>query len=202
MLQKLNLVSAHKAEYAQPKAPALLHIGPGQYLAVDGEGDPNGPAFQDAVGALYSVAYTIKMRKKRDGTDYAVAPLEGLWPASAGLAPELAQPKAGWRWTALIRTPDFIEAEDLERAVAELERKKKGGPALGRVRLERLEEGDCVQMLHVGPYAAEAATVAAMHAFAAAHGRTLRGRHHEIYLSDPRRTAPERMKTILRQPVA
>ncbi len=202
MLQKLNLVQAHRDEYAQPTAPTLVHVGPAQYLAVDGEGDPNGPGFQEAVGALYGAAYTIKMRKKRDGTDYAVAPLEGLWPPSAGLAPGLAEAKAGWSWTALIRTPDFVEAEDLERAVAELERKKKGGPALRRVRLQRIEEGDCVQMLHVGPYATEPATVAAMHAFAQAQGRELRGRHHEIYLSDPRRTAPERLKTILRQPVA
>ncbi len=202
MLQKLNLVTAHKAEYAQPRVPTLVHIGSAQYLAVDGAGDPNGPGFQEAVGALYAVAYTIKMRKKRDGTDYAVAPLEGLWWAADLTKVVPGRPAPDWRWTALIRTPDFVEAEDLEHAVAELERKKKGGPALGRVRLERLEEGDCVQMLHIGPYAAETATVATMHAFVAAQGRTLRGRHHEIYLSDPRRTAPERMKTILRQPVA
>ncbi len=202
MLQKLNLVQAHKADYVQPRAPALVHIGPARYLAVDGAGDPNGPGFEEAVGALYGVAYTIKMRKKRDGTDYAVAPLEGLWWAADLTKVVPGRPDPEWRWTALIRTPDFVEAEDLERAVAELERKKKGGPALQRVRLERLEEGDCVQMLHVGPYATEPATVAAMHAFAAAQGRELRGRHHEIYLSDPRRTAPERMKTILRQPLA
>ncbi len=201
MLQKLNLVKAHKAEYVTPLEPRLVHVGPAQYLAVDGEGNPNGPGFQEAVGALYGVAYTIKMRKKREGTEYAVAPLEGLWWASDLTKVVPGQPAADWRWTALIRTPDFIEDEDLALAVAELQRKKKGGPALARVRLERLEEGDCVQMLHVGPYATEPSTVSAMHEFAAAQGRELRGRHHEIYMSDPRRTPPERLKTILRQPV-
>ncbi len=202
MLQKLNLVKAHKAEYVTPLEPTIVHIGPAQYLAVDGEGNPNGPGFQDAVGALYGVAYTIKMRKKREGTEYAVAPLEGLWWTSDLTKVVPGQPAADWRWTALIRTPDFIEDEDLALAVAELARKKRGGPALARVRLERLEEGDCVQMLHVGPYATEPSTVSAMHTFAAAQGRELRGRHHEIYMSDPRRTPPERLKTILRQPLA
>ncbi|HEX9108433.1 MAG TPA: GyrI-like domain-containing protein, partial [Longimicrobiales bacterium] len=104
------------------------------------------------------------------------------------------------RWTALIRTPDFVTDEDLQSAVAELKRKGKG-PAVERVRLQRLEEGECVQVLHVGPYSAEPPTIEALHAFAAQQGRTLSGRHHEIYLSDPRRVPPERLKTILRQPV-
>ncbi len=202
MLQKLNLVKAHKAEYVTPLTPTLVHVGPALYLAVDGEGNPNGPGFEEAVGALYGVAYTIKMRKKREGTEYAVAPLEGLWWAADLTKVVPGKPDPSWRWTALIRTPDFIADEDLELAQAELEWKKKGGPALRCVRLERLEEGDCVQMLHVGPYATEPATGSAMHGFAAAQGRTLRGRHHEIYMSDPRRTPPERLKTILRQPVS
>ena len=197
MSEKLNLVQAHRAEYATPKSPALVRVEPAQYLAFDSEGDPNGPGFAEAIGALYGVAFTIKMRKKREGADYTVAPLEALWSVPDVTAGE---PGATWRWTALIRTPDFITGTDLETAFAELERKGKG-PAVRRVRLEQLDEGDCVQVLHVGPYSAEKRTIEAMHAFAAAQGRPLRGRHHEIYISDPRRVLPERLKTILRQPV-
>jgi len=198
---KLDVVKAHKAEYATPKAPALVTVAPAQYLAIDGEGDPNGPVFAEAIGALYGMAYTIKMRKKGEGSDYTVAPLEALWWPSQATGAFPVKPDPGWRWTALIRTPDFISAADVELAAAELERKGKG-TAARRVRLQPLGEGECVQMLHVGPYSAEPATVAAMHAFAAAQGRELRGRHHEIYLSDPRRVPPERLRTILRQPVA
>ncbi len=114
----------------------------------------------------------------------------------------MTTPRGEWRWRALIRTPDFIAAPDVESAVAELERKGKAGGAVRRVQLQRLEEGECVQMLHVGPYASESTTIAAMHAFAAASGRKVCGHHHEIYLSDPRRVPPERIKTILRQPLA
>ncbi len=152
MLQKLNLVQAHKAEYAQPTAPALVHVGPGLYLAIDGEGDPNGPGFQEAVGALYPVAWTLKMRKKRDGTDYAVAPLEGLWSNTAAGALELDRPRDDWRWTALIRTPDFITDEDLAQAVVELERKQAGGRAISASEVRRrLREDDFEGMAALAP---------------------------------------------------
>ena len=140
------------------------------------------------------------MRRKREGSDYTVAPLEALWWPSPATGAFPVKPDPSWRWTALIRTPELVGPADLETAAAELERKGKGGAA-ARVRLQALDEGECVQMLHVGPYSTEPATVEAMHAFAAARGRELRGRHHEIYLSDPRRVPPERLKTILRQPV-
>jgi hypothetical protein len=202
MPEKLDLFKAHKAEYAMPGAPALVTVGPATYLAIDGAGDPNGPAFAEAMGALYGMAWTIKMTKKfGEGVEYKVAPLEGLWWRASGQPIAAGMPADDWRWTALIRTPEFITPADLQRAVAELERKGKA-PGAERVRLEQLEEGDCVQVLHVGPYSAETATIAAMHAFAAAQGRELRGRHHEIYLSDPRRVPPERLRTIIRQPVA
>lgn len=199
MSARLDLMKLHKAEYATPKTPAFVNVARGKYLACDGEGAPNGPSFAEAVGALYGVAYTIKMRKKREGSDYGVAPLEALW-WSADPGKPMPDAPADWRWKAVIRLPDFITLVDLELAVAELERKGRG-EAARRVLLEELEEGDCVQMLHVGPYSAEPATIEAMNGFVAAHGRTLRGRHHEIYLSDPRRVPPERLRTILRLPV-
>lgn len=202
MPEKLDLFKAHKAEYAMPKQPAMVTIGPATYLAIDGEGDPNGPGFAEAMGGLYAMAWTIKMTKKfGEGVEYKVAPLEGLWWRAGGEPIQGGGPAADWRWTALVRTPDFITEADLQHARAETARKGKS-PAAQRVRLELLEEGDCVQVLHVGPYSAETATIEAMHAFAAAQGRTLRGRHHEIYLSDPRRVPPERLRTIIRQPVA
>ncbi len=199
---KLDLFKAHKGDYAMPKTPALVHVGPATYLAIDGAGDPNGPGFAEALGALYGMAWTIKMTKKfGEGVEYKVAPLEALWWRASGQPVTAGMPAEDWRWTALIRTPDFITPQDLERAVAELKKKGKA-PGAERVRLERLEEGDCVQLLHVGPYAAETPNIEAMHAFAAAQGRALRGRHHEIYLSDPRRVPPERLRTIIRQPLA
>jgi hypothetical protein len=200
MTAKLDVFKANRAEYATPRSPVLLRVAPAQYLAFDGEGDPNGPAFAEAIGALYSMAYTIKMRKKREGADYKVAPLEGLWWSGEG--DEFPPPAPGdWHWTALIRTPELVGPGDLETAASELERKGKGG-AVRRVRLERLEEGECVQVLHVGPYSAELPTIAAMKEFARSRGLHRRGHHHEIYLSDPRRVPPERLRTILRQPVA
>ncbi len=202
MPAKLDLFQQHKADYAMPKTPALVTVGPATYLAIDGAGDPNGPGFAEAVGALYGMAWTIKMRKKFDeGVEYKVAPLEALWWRAGGDPIVAGGPAPDWRWTALIRTPEFICVGDLETAAAELKRKGKA-PGAERVRLELLAEGDCVQVLHIGPYSAETATIEAMHAFAAAQGRTLRGRHHEIYLSDPRRVPPERLRTIIRQPVA
>ena len=202
MPEKLDLFKAHKAEYAMPKQPALVTLGPATYLAIDGEGDPNGPGFAEAMGGLYAIAWTIKMTKKfGEAVEYKVAPLEGLWWRAGGEPIQGGGPAADWRWTALVRTPDFITEADLQHASAETARKGKS-PAAQRVRLEVLEEGDCVQVLHVGPYSAETATIEAMHGFAAAQGRTLRGRHHEIYLSDPRRVPPERLRTIIRQPVA
>lgn len=201
MPAKLDIVKANKADYSQPRKPVLLTVAAAQYLAYDGEGDPNGPGFAEGIGALYGVAWTIKMRKKKEGAEYTVAPLEGLWWTPDQSPLTVGSPKASFRWTALIRTPDFITAADVEAAVSELLRKGKP-ESVRRVRLERLEEGECVQVLHVGPYSAEAPTIEGLHAFAAAQGRELRGRHHEIYMSDPRRVPPERLKTIIRQPVS
>ena len=169
-------------------------------MAISGQGAPGGEQFTASIGALYGMAFTIKMTRKFAGQqDYSVCKLEGQWwsePASdfGKLPPDQ------WLWRLLIRTPDFIKEEDLRRAVAVLLKRGKGED-VKRVRLESLAEGLCVQMLHVGPYNKEHETIALMSAFAQKKELEFSGKHHEIYLSDPRRVPPERLKTILRHPV-
>jgi len=197
---KLDLFRVHKADYVAKKQPVLVTPASGQYLLVEGRGSPTDACFADRLGALYSMAFTIKMTRKFDGLgDYAVAKLESRYPnldVNAGALPPMEE----WDWELFIRTPDEVTAADLEKALAALRKRKKEGDA-ALVRLERIEEGECVQMLHVGPYEAEAATIAAMRESAESQGRRFVGPHHEVYLSDPRRVAPEKLKTILRMPV-
>lgn len=198
---KLDILKKYRAEYVTPKAPVLLTLGPAKYLAFQGRGAPAGSAFQLAVGALYAVAFTIKMTRKFAGkTDYKVAWLEGLWWGSDPRAPFSVRSAKDWRWKVLIRTPTFVTARDLARAQKDLLAKGKARE-VARVTLETIREGRCVQMLHVGPYAKEPATIEAMQAFAESKGYAFRGVHHEIYLSDPRRTAPSKLRTILRHAV-
>jgi hypothetical protein len=174
-----------------------------QYLMIDGHGDPNSsPAFADAVEALYPVAYKLKFASKQDlGRDYVVPPLEGLWWAEDMSAFTTARDKSGWDWTLMLMVPDWIDralfAAALERAAA------RNRPArIDDIRLESLSEGRCVQTLHVGSFDDEAEVLARMH-HEVIPGRGLRmvGKHHEIYLSDFRKVAPEKQRTILRQPV-
>jgi len=185
---KLDLYVQFKSEYLTPKSPALIEVSPAQYLAISGRGEPGGAVFQKKLGALYNVAFTIKMAKKFAGQDYAVSKLEGLWPSLI-------------EWTLIIRTPDFIGSKELKEVIQKLRDKGKD-PEVAEVEIQKLKEGRCVQMLHVGPYDQETATVEAMRQFAAAQGLAFRGLHHEIYLSDPRRVAPQKLRTILRNPVA
>lgn len=190
--EKIDLYKLHKSEYAAPKKPALVQVKRAKYLAVGGRGEPEGAEFHAKLEALFGVAFTIKMAKKTAGRDYKVCGLEGLWR-------DMDQPRTEWKWKLIIRTPDFITARDLAAAAAKLNAKGKAGA--GDVRLETIEEGKCVQALHVGPYAEEAVSIGRMQEFAAAQGLKPGGPHHEIYLSDPRRVPPERLRTILRQPV-
>ncbi|MFD6100986.1 GyrI-like domain-containing protein [Nocardiopsis flavescens] len=173
------------------------------YLMVDGHGDPNGPAFAEAVQALYPVAYKLKFASKKElGRDYAVMPLEGLWWSDSMDAFTAARDKTRWDWTLMIMVPDWTSPEMVAAAVAAAG--AKDAPArLGDVRLERLSEGRCVQTLHVGTFDDEAPVLERMHGeFIPAQGLRLRGRHHEVYLGDFRRTAPDKRRTLLRQPVA
>ena len=199
-LDKIDLYRSNKNDYAAPKMPVLLDIAPATYLAISGQGAPGGDAFTASIGALYGMAFTIKMTRKFAGQqDYGVCKLEGIWWSDSGSC-FTQSPKEQWQWQLCIRTPDFITQAELKKAVAVLVKRGKG-EEVKRVRLEKLAEGKCVQMLHVGPYDQEDRTAALMQAFAEKQGLEFHGRHHEIYLSDPRRVAPERLKTILRHPV-
>jgi len=198
MPARLDLYRTHRTEYVAPRRPVLITTKPAKYLAVEGRSQPGAPDFDAAIGALYSVAFTIKMARKFAGRDYAVSKLEGLWwnpePDDASAA------KKVWSWQLMIRTPDFITPVEVRKTKAALLKKGKA-PTVSKVKLIRLAEGRCVQMLHVGRYDAEQPTMDAMKTFAAEQGLTVKGRHHEIYLSDPRRVAPARLKTILRYSV-
>lgn len=181
----------------------LLEVPDLRYLMVDGHGDPNtGGEYADALAALYPVAYTVKFASKRElGQDYVVPPLEALWWADDMTAFTSARDKSRWDWTAMILLPDGVPA-DLVEAGVERVRAKSAPASLDKVRLETLREGLAVQTLHVGPYDAEASTLADLHdRFIPEQGLEMAGKHHEIYLSDARRVAPERLRTILRQPV-
>ena len=173
------------------------------YLMIDGHGDPNtSEAYRDALGALYPVAYRLKFFSARElGRDYAVMPLEALWSSTEMAAFTSARDKSRWDWTVMTMVPGWITDEHLQAARAAVA-KKRGAPVLDVPRLDRLDEGLCVQTLHVGAYDDEGPVLAAMHdEFIPAHALRMTGRHHEVYLSDPRRAAPDRLRTILRQPV-
>ncbi|MGD2104318.1 MAG: GyrI-like domain-containing protein [Anaerolineae bacterium] len=173
------------------------------FLMSDGQGDPNTtPAYQETVDALYSVAYAIKFMLKDDAEtdDYVVPPLEGLWWVE-DMSQFSLDDKDAWSWTMMIMQPSWVTAEIAEEACVETER-KKDLPAVSRLRFAPYHEGLSIQTLYVGPYDEEGPTIASLHSFAEAQGYALRGKHHEIYLSDPRRTAPENLKTVIRQPVA
>lgn len=200
-LTKIDFKREAKDLYAPPRHPVLVDVPRFQFLMVDGCGVPGAsPEFEAAVGLLYTASYALKFCLKRTtGLDWVVAPLEGLWPVAEDGSFDLKRPE-GWEWTLMIRQPDEVGAAQVEQARTQASR-KFAPELLDRLRLEPLLEGRCAQVMHVGPYATEAPTVEALHAFIAAEGYQPCGRHHEIYLSDPQRTAPDRMRTILRQPV-
>jgi hypothetical protein len=185
----------------------LLDVPELKFVMIDGRIEPGqapgtSPAFAEAMGALYSASYTLKFMsklRKKDPINYPVMALEGLWWVEDGRF-ELSV-KDNWLYTVMIMQPDHITPEMFAEAVAQAARKRPN-PALSRLRLAPLREGLCVQTLHVGPYDTEPATVERMRAWAAEHGYRLAGKHHEIYMGDPRRTKPEKLKTVLRHAVA
>jgi len=182
------------------KQVSAVVIPPMNFLMVDGAGDPNNSqVFTEATEALYSLSYTLKFASKAEGVDYSVMPLEGLWWLE-GNNFDLLSDRSLWRWTLMIMQPDPITPEMVASAVAEV-RRKKNPPALDRVRFEVYDEGLVAQLLHIGPYSAEMPNVERVHNYIIEQGNVLVGRHHEIYVGDPNRTAPEKLKTILRQPM-
>lgn len=168
---------------------------------VDGSGDPNSsPAYQQAVGCLYAVSYTLRFSIKRgpQAVAYGVMPLEGLWWAD-DMRTFSVERKSEWKWTLMIMQPDPVEASDVSEAIEQVRRKKQL-VAVERLRFETFEEGVCAQTLHLGPFSEEGPTIERVHAFIAERG-SLRGKHHEIYLSDIRRADPRRWRTVIRQPM-
>ncbi len=199
VFDKLRSAEKYQSEYVTPSEPVFVKVGPAMHLSITGRGAPGGEHFKLHISALYSVAFTLKMAKKFAGHDYKVCHLEGqLW-AEDGCDFRTHQPNE-CHWRLLIRVPDFITQKDVDEAIQPV--MKKGKAVLSnQVKLEKLTEGRCVQMLHVGPYAEETTTVNRMHEMAENKGVHLRGPHHEIYLSDPNRVPPQRLRTILRYPI-
>ncbi len=204
-MQKLDLKTILKPYYGAKPAPAFLHVPAMNFLMVDGRGNPNTSAeYVEAVQALYAVAYTLKFKiKKGQGIDYPVMALEGLW-WTEDMNQFSAERKDDWLWTMMISLPDIITAELAETAQGEAGR-KKALPALPKVRFEVYYEGLAAQLMHIGPYSTEAENIQRLHTFIHEQGHSFadgqRQKHHEIYLSDPRKSAPEKLKTIIRQPV-
>lgn len=197
-----DLRRVHPQLWRAGDEPARLTVPPVAYLMVDGAGDPSTtPAYADAVATLYAVSYGLRFAAKAAGVEpWPVHPLEGLW-WSDDVARFSMDRRDEWRWTMLIAQPPVVTADAVADAVASAEHKGKA-PASAGLRFDVLDEGDAVQVLHRGPYDDEPPTIARLHAWIADAGLALRGTHHEVYLTDPRRCAPERMRTILRQPVA
>jgi len=200
--QKLDLAKQDKLYYTAAPEPRLVNFPELNYLALEGQGDPNGEAFRESTEALYTVAYGVKGLCKSEQADFTVAKLEGLWWVDSGAQDPLTVPREEWRWRILIRMPDFVTADKVVSAKLAAGKKK---PALNgliqAIAFLPIHEGECVQIMHIGPYSEEPATLERLHGYMTRQGLTGNGPHHEIYLSDPRKSAPASRKTILRMPV-
>ena len=200
-MKKIDL----KKEWSPFYAPStteitVVDVPEFRYLMIDGKGDPNSSReYVEAVEALFSVSYTAKFSLKKQGTiDFGVMPLEGLW-WSDSMDDFRTGKKDEWCWTMMVMQPECVTVELWRDAVGTV-RRKKDLQGLSRMRLEVFHEGTSAQILYRGPYSDEASTINRLHESIAANNRSLSGKHHEIYLNDPRRTAPEKLKTIIRQP--
>lgn len=204
MSDKIDFKRALDCYQAKQGTFCIIEVPDMQYMAIDGHGDPNtSTAYVQSLEALYPLAYTLKfMSKSTLDRDYVVPPLEGLWWAPNMDAFTFARDKSQWHWTLMIMVPEWIHEEMFESAVAQVGSKASRPARLTDVKLRDLTEGRCVQTLHVGPYDDEAEILERMHrTYIPDNGLVLDGTHHEIYLSDPRRVAPDKLRTILRQPV-
>ena len=201
MAAKIDIKKQYKHLFASKREPHLVEVPRCRYLMIDGKGSPDGTAFQDAIGALYSTAYTTKFRLKAAGrADFVVPPLEALWWADDESAFDENR-RDEWQWTLMLIQPEHLSEEDIADALAALDKKGKTTASHRNIRTEPLEEGQAVQCLYVGPYDSMGGAISTMQAFAESNGLELAGKHHDVYLSDPRRTAPEKLKTVLRRPV-
>jgi hypothetical protein len=201
MMQSYDVKKERRDLYAPGRREfVLVDVPPMTFLMVDGQGDPNtSDAYREAVEALFTASYGVRaVAKERLGVAHTVAPLEGLWSAE-DMSTFHTREKSAWSWTMMIAQPDHVTPEALDEGIANARRKR----ALPGLRVERFAEGRCVQILHVGSYDDEGPTLARLHdEYLPARGLAPTGRHHEIYLSDARRTEPARLRTILRQPVS
>jgi len=201
-MEKIDLKVVYKNLYSgKVNVPVIVDVPGFQYVMIDGEGDPNtSPQFASAVETIYTTAYSIKaVCKKNLAKDFVVQPLEGLWYAD-DMNNFVWGKKDLWKWTLLITIPSFVSRENFSAGIKTASEKKKNLP-FEKVRLEKYSEGKSVQVMHLGPYSAEGPVIAKMHEFAFNSGFSLHKKHHEIYLSDARKTPPEKLKTILRNPI-
>lgn len=206
-MEKLDYKKAYRDLYLPKQKPMLIEVPQMQFIMVDGKGAPQDEEYQKAMQALYALSFTIKMSKmsgeQPEGYfEYVVPPLEGLW-SSGNKALDITS-KSSWHWTSMIRQPEFVTKEVFEWSLRECKRKKPEVD-ISKAYFQTFAEGLCVQMMHIGPYCEETKTVSQLEEFIVQQGLIdstghIR-RHHEIYLSDPRKTAPEKLKTVLRLPV-
>ncbi|MEO3783640.1 GyrI-like domain-containing protein [Actinocorallia sp. B10E7] len=198
---KTDLKKVHRSLYTATANPGLVEAPELPFLMIDGRGDPDGDGYRRAVEALYGVAYAVRFAlKKAEVLEYPVMPLQGLWWPDEGREFSYDLTRDAWCWTMMILQPAEATAEVVQEALTTAAKKKPGLP-VPDVRAERLHEGPCAQILHTGPFATEPATLTRLYGFLDEKGLAIAGRHHEIYLSNPHRTAPEKMRTILRYPV-
>ncbi|MCW4020644.1 MAG: GyrI-like domain-containing protein [Candidatus Bathyarchaeota archaeon] len=202
-MSKIDLKKDLKEFYrASAKKPSIIDVPEGKFITITGRGAPGGPAYMTALNALYSVAYTLKFRCKADGKDFTVMALEGLWwwddPNITDIAD--APPREEWNWKSMIRQPDFVTDRMVKAAKKEV-KEKKGIEEVGNLILETFHEGLSAQIMYIGHYSEEEPIIRKLHEFIEENGYQMRGCHHEIYMSDPRRVPPERWKTIIRQPI-
>jgi len=187
---------------ASPREVAIVDVREMNFLMVDGQGDPNtAPEFQEAVQMLYGASFTAKfmLKKMQKKVDFTVPPLEGLWWTGKGTQFNM-EDKNRWQWTVMIMQPDFVTRDLIKSAIQQVA-EKRGSLPISKLRFESFHEGLSAQIMHVGPYCDELPTIERLHAFIRSQGYQPRGKHHEIYLSDPRRCAPEKIRTILREPI-
>ena len=202
-MKKIDFKKELKHLYkASPKKAEIVDVPQMKFLMIDGKGDPNtSQEFQDAVEALYSLSYTLKFMVKKGELeiDYGVMPLEGLWWVD-DISQFSIENKEAWKWTLMIMQPDYVTTELFNEA-AEQVKKKKDPVALPKVKFESFSEGKAAQIMHIGPFSEEGPAIKKVHNFIKESGCKLTGKHHEIYLSDIRKAAPEKWKTIIRQPM-
>jgi hypothetical protein len=199
-MEKIDFKKELKDYYnASTKEAAIIEVPDMNFLMVDGQGAPQSQQYQEAIEAIYAIAYALKFNiKKAKGIDYGVMPLEGLWWADD--MTKFMEDRNKWKWTAMIMQPKYVTQDDFKAAVVQVH-EKKALTALDKVKFECYHEGKAAQIMHIGPFSEEGPNVEKVHAAIKAAGHQLSGKHHEIYLSDARKAAPEKWKTILRQPM-